>query len=135
MLGIQSTDVLEDFRKLRRAVEDLPADLRRDLDAWAPGAYGLREDPAGTARFIFASPLALEGSLTRELTGSWWRTTVRLEALERFLPSFRGPHASAGFRVFGAAMTYIAYLDEFGHIGPYIARDDARHNDSPVSGT
>ena len=49
MLGIQSTDVLEDFRKLRRAVEDLPADLRRDLDAW---------DPAGTARFIFASPLA-----------------------------------------------------------------------------
>ena len=52
MLGIQSTDVLEDFRKLRRAVEDLPADLRRDLDAW---------DPAGTARFIFASPLALEG--------------------------------------------------------------------------
>ena len=52
VLGIQSTDVLEDFRKLRRAVEDLPADLRRDLDAW---------DPAGTARFIFASPLALEG--------------------------------------------------------------------------
>ena len=49
VLGIQSTDVLEDFRKLRRAVEDLPADLRRDLDAW---------DPAGTARFIFASPLA-----------------------------------------------------------------------------
>ena len=53
MLGIQSTDVLEDFRKLRRTVEDLPADLCRDLDAW---------DPAGTARFIFASPLALEGS-------------------------------------------------------------------------
>ena len=52
VLGIQSTDVLEDFRKLRRAVEDLPADLRRDLDAW---------DSAGTARFIFASPLALEG--------------------------------------------------------------------------
>ena len=49
VLGIQSTDVLEDFRKLRRAVEDLPADLRRDIDAW---------DPAGTARFIFASPLA-----------------------------------------------------------------------------
>ena len=60
------------------------------------------------------------------MTGSWWRTTVRFEALERFLPSFRGPHASAGFRVFGAAMTYIAYLDEFGHIGPYIARDDPR---------
>ena len=49
MLGIQSTDVLDDFRKLRRTVEDLPPDLRRDIDAW---------DPAGTARFIFASPLA-----------------------------------------------------------------------------
>ena len=41
--------MLEDFRKLRRTAEDLPADLRRDLDAW---------DPAGTARFIFASPWA-----------------------------------------------------------------------------
>ena len=30
-------------------------------------------------------------------------------------------------------MTYIAYLDEFGHIGPYVARNDRRHNDSPVS--
>ena len=49
VLGIQSTDMLDDFRKLRRAIEDLPADLRRDIDAW---------DPSGTARFIFASPLA-----------------------------------------------------------------------------
>ena len=49
VLGIQSTDVLDDFRKLRRTVEDLPPDLRRDIDAW---------DPVGTARFIFASPLA-----------------------------------------------------------------------------
>ena len=31
-------------------------------------------------------------------------------------------------------MTYIAYLDEFGHVGPYIARTDPRHNDSPVFG-
>lgn len=31
-------------------------------------------------------------------------------------------------------MTYIAYLDEFGHVGPYIARNDPRHNDSPVFG-
>ena len=31
-------------------------------------------------------------------------------------------------------MTYIAYLDEFGHIGPYIARTHPRHNDSPVFG-
>ncbi|MGV3492084.1 MAG: DUF3800 domain-containing protein [Devosia sp.] len=31
-------------------------------------------------------------------------------------------------------MTYVAYLDEFGHIGPYISRFDIRHNDSPVFG-
>lgn len=31
-------------------------------------------------------------------------------------------------------MTYIAYLDEFGHVGPYVSREDPRHNDSPVFG-
>ena len=31
-------------------------------------------------------------------------------------------------------MTQIAYLDEFGHVGPYVSRDDPRHNDSPVFG-
>ncbi|VVS99816.1 DUF3800 domain-containing protein [Hoeflea sp. EC-HK425] len=31
-------------------------------------------------------------------------------------------------------LTYIAYLDEFGHIGPYISRTDPKHNDSPVFG-
>lgn len=31
-------------------------------------------------------------------------------------------------------MAYIAYLDEFGHIGPYIGREHPRHNDSPVFG-
>ena len=31
-------------------------------------------------------------------------------------------------------MTYFAYLDEFGHIGPYVGRQDPRHNDSPVFG-
>lgn len=31
-------------------------------------------------------------------------------------------------------MTYIAYLDEFGHIGPFINKDDSKHNDSPVFG-
>ena len=49
------------------------------------------------------------------------------------------PHseARAKARVFvflGNCLTYIAYLDEFGHIGPYIARNDPRHNDSPVFG-
>lgn len=31
-------------------------------------------------------------------------------------------------------MLYFAYLDEFGHIGPYIGRNDPAHNDSPVFG-
>lgn len=31
-------------------------------------------------------------------------------------------------------MTYIAYLDEFGHIGPYVSREDPKYNDSPVFG-
>lgn len=31
-------------------------------------------------------------------------------------------------------LTYIVYLDEFGHIGPYISRTDPLHNDSPVFG-
>jgi len=29
---------------------------------------------------------------------------------------------------------HFAYLDEFGHIGPYISRDHADYNDSPVFG-
>lgn len=31
-------------------------------------------------------------------------------------------------------MLYIAYLDEFGHIGPFINRNHAKHNDSPIFG-
>ena len=31
-------------------------------------------------------------------------------------------------------MIYIAYLDEFGHVGPYVSRTHPRHNDSPVFG-
>lgn len=34
----------------------------------------------------------------------------------------------------GARLSYIAYLDEFGHIGPFIGRHDDRHNGSPVFG-
>ena len=30
--------------------------------------------------------------------------------------------------------TYLAYLDEFGHVGPYINRQHPQHNDSPVFG-
>jgi len=31
-------------------------------------------------------------------------------------------------------LTYLAYLDEFGHVGPFISRTDPRHNGSPVFG-
>ena len=31
-------------------------------------------------------------------------------------------------------MTYFVYLDEFGHIGPYVSRADPRYKDSPVFG-
>lgn len=29
---------------------------------------------------------------------------------------------------------YFVYLDEFGHIGPFVSRDSAKHNESPVFG-
>lgn len=51
------------------------------------------------------------------------------------LPSFRGPcskHGSSCFRGFG--LTYVAYLDEFGHIGPYVSRSNPKFNESPVFG-
>jgi hypothetical protein len=48
---------------------------------------------------------------------------------------FRGPRESAGFRVSGAPSSfYIAYLDEFGHIGPFVSRSHEKHNTSPVFG-
>ena len=31
-------------------------------------------------------------------------------------------------------MTYLAYLDEFGHIGPYVSKADPKHRTSPVFG-
>ena len=30
-------------------------------------------------------------------------------------------------------MTYFAYLDEFGHIGPYLDRQHPRYNDAPCA--
>ena len=31
-------------------------------------------------------------------------------------------------------MTYFAYLDEFGHVGPYVTRTDPKFRESPVFG-
>lgn len=42
---------------------------------------------------------------------------------------------SVGFRASeGSDLTYIAYLDEFGHIGPYVDRTDPKFKESPVFG-
>lgn len=30
--------------------------------------------------------------------------------------------------------TYIAYFDEFGHIGPFVSRHDTKHKTSPIFG-
>ena len=48
VLGIENKNPVQEFRDLHRAIENLSADLRSDIDAW---------DPAHTARFIFPSPL------------------------------------------------------------------------------
>ncbi len=44
----------------------------------------------------------------------------------------------AGFRVSGPCerffVHYAVYLDEFGHVGPYISTDHPKYNDSPVFG-
>ena len=42
----------------------------------------------------------------------------------------------AGFRVSGDrhSVIYVPYLDEFGHLGPYVGRSGPRHNTSPVFG-
>lgn len=38
------------------------------------------------------------------------------------------------FAFLGCAMHYIAYLDEFGHIGPFVSREHPTHNTSPIFG-
>ena len=49
VLGIVDTDILEAHRNLHSTLHDLPSALRHAIDTW---------DPAGSASFIFASPLA-----------------------------------------------------------------------------
>ena len=49
VLGLQSATMLDEFRDLHHAIENLSIDIRNDIDAW---------DPDGTARSIFTSPLA-----------------------------------------------------------------------------
>jgi hypothetical protein len=50
-------------------------------------------------------------------------------------PHFRSPRESAGFRVSGHSNAlYVAYLDEFGHVGPFVSRSHSVHHASPVFG-
>lgn len=75
---------------------------------------------------MFPSSLALRGNGIYTLD----RTPSHQRGLH-----FRGPRESAGFRASGADKSfYIAYLDEFGHIGPFIGRAHPQHNASPVFG-
>jgi len=61
-------------------------------------------------------------------------TLNRTHAHSRLL-QFRGPRESAGFRGSGISNSfYVAYLDEFGHVGPFVSRSHAKHNTSPVFG-
>lgn len=48
---------------------------------------------------------------------------------------FRSPGLCAGASVFlGKEMHYFVYLDEFGHIGPYVSRTHPKYNTSPLFG-
>lgn len=49
VLGLESKDILEEHRNLQQVIDDLPAELRRAIDAW---------DPTESASFVFSSPLA-----------------------------------------------------------------------------
>ena len=85
-----------------------------------------------------------------DVRGSWHcRSVRRLRALDvagsREYLSYRGASSycplsearcsGAGFRVSGGQrVTFFAYLDEFGHIGPYVSRGDPRYKESPVFG-
>jgi hypothetical protein len=53
--------------------------------------------------------------------------------LKRVL-TFRGPRSSRVFVFLGPAMTFVVYLDEFGHIGPYVSRNDDAYRESPGFG-
>lgn len=62
VLGLGGKDILEQHRNLHSTLYDLPPALRRAIDAW---------DPAGSANFVFASPLAeSRGAPLRPLYGA-----------------------------------------------------------------
>ncbi len=47
---------------------------------------------------------------------------------------FRGP-TNVGLSCFkGGDLLYLVYLDEFGHIGPYLSADDPKHKTHPIFG-
>src|SRR5208283_904660 len=38
------------------------------------------------------------------------------------------------FVFFARIFMYVVYLDEFGHIGPFVSRNDAKYHESPIFG-
>lgn len=54
------------------------------------------------------------------------RGDSRLLSFRRSAP-WRGPSCILG-------MLYFAYIDEFGHVGPYVSRDHPQHKTSPIFG-
>lgn len=74
----------------------------------------------GESSIHFRDAHMLEQSLAHRSTTLY--TFPRTHAHSRLL-QFRGPRESAGFRLSDASTSfYIAYLDEFGHIGPFVSR-------------
>ena len=62
VLGHDSKDILEEHRNLQQAIDNLPRELRRAIDAW---------DPTDSARFIFSSPLdSFRAGAPRRLYGA-----------------------------------------------------------------
>ena len=71
VLGLRAGDTLTGHRNLHQALEHLPTEAREAVDAW---------DPAHTARFIFADPLAEHVSVAgREPYGIRQAAWARLE--------------------------------------------------------
>jgi len=51
------------------------------------------------------------------------------------LPSFRGPcFIARAFVLFEVPLIYMVYLDEFGHIGPFVSKTHPKYKESPVFG-
>ena len=65
---------------------------------------------------------------------SYLHSILRRKPFRRFALLPRPTLRRGAFVYLESVVTYLAYLDEFGHVGPYIDRQHPQHNDSPVFG-